>query len=651
MKRKIKLRRTVITAMAALLTLSSCDYLNVLPPEQVGPEDTMKDEQATLGFLFSCYNAIRLTNALKYESWEASTDEFVEPGVKNRQGQRVAWNQLSSTSYPDYWESLYSYIGQCHLFQREIKQQEPLGMTQETKDAWTVETEFVKAYYHSRLLALYGPIPIINEYPSQNIPTSAMPGRYHYDYVVDYCVNLLDSVAKLLPATRPDAEWGRATKGAALAYKSRILLYAASPLWNGSFPDRDWKNTNFETPGYGKELVSRQYDPHKWERALDAAKEAIRVNENEGGRRLFTVEDAMTLATIQQVPLPYIPGMDENAAATEEERDSIINFKQHVLAMRYLIHSTEADGNKEFIFGLHDTSSQQNVSATSPLRIIYRNSRWTSGFAAVSPTLYTIEHFYTKDGMLPSNDEHFAKQSDWFTSAGVDRPEVIKLHVNREPRFYAWMSFDGDNFSEKMVNGNPLRMNMRSNQAQGYSPTAYNRDYSVTGYHTKKWTQPNINYGSASGDNIKRYIYPEFRLAELYLNAAEAAAALGRNEEALQYLNPIRERAGIPALTMDMVEKSGMSLTDWVRNERFVELWGEGKRYYDVRRWMIAPERLAPAAYEGLNAISKENPTMEEFNQPTRINQQFQWNNRMYMMPISSKEVYSNPQLIQAPGY
>lgn len=93
-------------------------------------------------------------------------------------------------------------------------------------------------------------------------------------------------------------------------------------------------------------------------------------------------------------------------------------------------------------------------------------------------------------------------------------------------------------------------------------------------------------------------------------------------------------------------------MMDWVRNERFIELWGEGHRFYDVRRWMIAPQVLRASVREGLNVQGAGmNPTFNELNQRTVVNQQFQWSNRMYLWPIKSDEIYNNPQLVQAPEY
>ena len=119
---------------------------------------------------------------------------------------------------------------------------------------------------------------------------------------------------------------------------------------------------------------------------------------------------------------------------------------------------------------------------------------------------------------------------------------------------------------------------------------------------------------------------------------------------ALDNLNVIRERAGIEKLTQDDIT-SQMSLDDWIRNERYVELFAEGHRYYDVRRWMIAPQVLKAGVREGLNAIEKKDPTFEEFNKRVVIDQPFQWDDRMYLLPVKSSEIYSNPQMVQAPLY
>lgn len=657
-------------AMVPAFMITSCDYLDVYPPEQAGPEDTMEDKELTINFLTSCYHAVLNMNPLYYNNFMQSTDEYVNPPLWNDDSQKTAWNQLNGEVSPNTWELCYGYIGQCHLFLREIARQNPMDVTEEDKQAWINEVNFLKAYYHYRLLEAYGPIPIMEEYPSQNITNDEIPGRRHYDYCVDYIVGLLDQCINsgLLPPVREGNEWGRATSTAAKALKARLLIQAASPLWNGSFPFPDWKNKRLTgdeeyDSKYGLELVSHTYDPSKWEKALEASLDALNYALNEGQRKLFDVEDGMALFNIMS-------GLDINdifvPTANGEPVDE--NFVKHVIALRIMMSSYENQGNRENIWAYYtgnDSRSLRRKDANFPIRIIYKNNSWQHGYAANAPTLYSVEHFYTKDGYIPAQDPNFADESEWFQRAGVEgenRGDIIKLNVNREPRFYAWIAFDGDDYAPRMANGEPLTLDMKSSNdartglpGNGWS-SQFNRDYSVTGYLCKKFCQINQenNESDSNGTagNAEDYPMPIFRLAELYLNVAECYAELGQTAEALKYLNPIRLRAGIPELTEQMIATSGMNIIDWVRNERFVELWGESIRYFDVRRWMIAPQQLAANAREGLNVQENyPDPSFEEFNQRAIIRQNFQWENRMYLLPILNKEVYAAPRLVQAPNY
>lgn len=630
--------------------LTSCNYLDVLPPETVGPEDTMKDKNAVFDFLISCYSGVK-DLPTSYNSYESSTDEFCQSEYWSENGQKLLRGQITPTASPYYWTDYYGYIGQCHLFLRELGRNAPTTLSDAEKREYGAEAEFLKAYYHFRLLNFYGPIPVISEYAPQDIPTADIPGRSHYDYVVDYIVNTLDSVAQILPATRDAANWSRATSCIAKALKSRTLLYAASPLWNGSFPFPDWKNTSYETPGYGNELVSSKYDASKWQKALEAALDAIKEAENAGGHELFSRElgNQMAASVSGGLPLPFVPGVDETTG-TEEQKAEARKFKETVQALRYMMASRPDRGNKEFIWAVH-TDDVTTRYACLPRNICHiEGDQWHQGWTAENPTLYSVEHFNTKNGLLPKDDPNFSDEANWLKSANIpDHGDIINLNTNREPRFYAFFTFDGDQFSPIIRDGSPLWMEMKRSEDgyQGYAPSKANRDYSTTGYFVKKWYSPELRY-SASSHNQTTWPHSLFRLAELYLNAAECYAALGQDDKALEYVNVIRERAGIRGLTN--ADLQYRSATDWVRNERFIELWGEGHRYYDLRRWTLAPTHLKSGVIEGLNS-KVENASFEVFNQRRPVLESYLWTDRMYLMPISSSEVYANPQMVQAPGY
>ena len=536
-------------------------------------------------------------------------------------------------------------------------------MTADDKDEYKGECYFLDAYYHFRLLNTYGPIPVIDRLMDTNIAKEDMPGRSHYDYCVDYIVRRLDQAAELLPATRDLADKGRADATICKCIKARILLYAASPLWNGSFYDKSWQNTNYETPGYGKELVSTQYSRAKWERALTACQEALTVAKS-AGYHLFTVEEANSIAEKQKVGLPFIPGREEDNAEN-------IAFKERVRMFQYLVASNESDGNSELIWAVNTermgVSDYWPVRASMPAKIIIGNGGvWHSmgGWSFNAPTLNSAQRFYTENGLLPENDGDFYSKDQWYTrfyegtvsppleQNDIDKEgvknDIIKFNAKREARYYAWIAFDGCQYFTQIRNGEPLWLNLKNNKTNGYNPG--DRNYVGTGFLTKKFITPDIKLDRTDKITGNTTRLPFIRMSELYLNLAECYAALGQDDDALEQLNVVRRRAGFDDLSVSDMAGMNMSVTDLVRNERFVELFKEGHRYYDIRRWKIAPQVSGAGKIYGLNNCVL-NPSFEEFNQPVLMNQPLRWYNRLYILPPDDNEVYSNTQLVQAPNY
>ena len=367
---------------------TACNYLDVVPPETADFDDTMRDKDDAIGFLYSCYSGTNYSAPCNnLGALESSTDEFVNPLLWGYLGQQVSWDQLSSTYVSNWgpaalpWNSCYDYLGHCHLFVKTLDELNPVGVSLNDRQRWKAEILFLQAYYHFRLLEAYGPIPIIEHYYLPNTPKSEFPGRSHIDYCVDKIVGWLDEAAKVLPATVDVNDLGRATSVASKALKARVLLYAASPLWNGGFPFTGWKNTNYETPGYGKELVSLNYSRDKWVRAKTACQEALDLALAEGGRALFDLQTSESLRTMHQLNLPNIPGTSDD-------------FKKRVMQMRYMMCSAETEGNREVIWGIVTDRLSTNAVEAVPHWVVTKNdgSAW-GGVCAMSPLLYAVEHF------------------------------------------------------------------------------------------------------------------------------------------------------------------------------------------------------------------------------------------------------------------
>ena len=663
----------IIGIAASALLLASCEFLDVVPAKRADFEDAMKNKDAVESWIYGRgYHEIQWQNPFYYWTIEQTTDDFVLPEGQAQDEAReknylMSHGMITSGNVPDTWWALYGAIGYINLFEQQLEEQNPSFLTEADKSLYRAHAKFLKAYYYLRVLQKFGPMAIVESYADPSTDKSSFPGRSHFDYCVEYICRLLDDACADggLPVANYNEQsgYGKGNQVICAALKSRLRLLAASPLWNGSFPFSQWQNTNFETPGYGKELVSYSFDIEKWRKAKTAARDAIDIAEA-NGRHLVTMSEMETMAASDKISTTnaayWIPGLD---TSTPEG----VEFYKRVLLMRYAMASDETMGNHELIWtvlgkGQWYLTTMSLVWGSLPRRIIKKNDgNWQYCYSHINPTLETVEAFYTKNGKLPKDDPDFTPQSDWLKSANLERPEVINLNVNREPRFYAWINFDGCDIGPYLVAGKPLRLDLRSYEACGYSPDYAQGDLPQTGYLNNKFIAPAERYDYDGSYTDFDYPTPLIRLNEMYLNLAEACAELYMNgdgselQNALDAVNVIRERAGIPLLTAaDCGDGEGqMSIRDWVRNERRIELYAEGYRYYDLRRWCIAAKHLSAGCRTGLDCfVSKRvNPTIEEFNTRVKVDDNYQWFDRMYLLPLAADEVYSNPQMVQAPGY
>lgn len=625
--------------LSAGLLMTSCDFLEIVPPEQADMEDATANSDRTEAFLYSCYNNIE--SPINYTLLEASADEFALPSVWGGNPFNFAYDRATPSNSPQNWNLNYKYIGQIHLFLENLPKAK--GITEQQRNEWTAEVYFLLAYYHFQNLRLYGPSPITESRISQDTPSSQYGGRVHYDAMTNWIVDILDKhviEGYKLPIERDVNTRGRATHAIACALKARVLLYAASPLWNGNFPYKDWKNKVTSSYGgidYGYELVSKTYDPQKWERARIACEEAIKEAEMAGHKLYGTTADDLEFK-VKNISLDniYIPG-----GASED-------FKKRVLMLRHLVTTRYNEGNTEYVWGVSDDADWVPYNCMMPYRVLQKNNGdWIQGYNSYSPYLNAMENFFMADGSFLDK-----KRPNLLEKANVDanRPDITQLCIDREPRFYAWMAFDHGDWGTMVANGKPVRLEFKKSGLQGFNPTDHYRDHCVTGFLAQKFVRPDRQWDKSGNVNNEKYQRPLIRMAELYLSLAECYAAQNNIPKALENLNKVHERAGLPAITGKDITAE-QTLMKWIQNERYVELYGEGHRFYDVRRWMIAPEVLAAGVREGLDAETITNPTFDQFNRRIKVNQPYKWTNRMYIAPLIQSEIGKNTNLVQAPGY
>ena len=442
----------------------------------------------------------------------------------------------------DVWAADYKYIRYCNIFFANIGSVKVDAGNAALKSELTGEMHFIRGYLYFDLLEHYGGVPIITQVYDLN-DTSFSIKRNSYDECAAFVASEADSAAALLPAVQDANDVGRANSVAALALKSRVLLFDASPLNNTSD------------------------DPGRWQKAADAAKAAIDLAAG-NGYALYEPSDYRRIF------------LDKN--------------------------------NSEILFSWN----MNNVPGTGLDLWCSPNSY--NGWSVFEPSQNLVDQFEMANGKLIGDP-----------GSGYD---PLKPYVGREPRFYADILYNG-----AFYRGDTVQVYAGGKDSPA-GPQGWNA--TLTGYNWRKYMDETYDFNSYGGS--QNWII--FRLAELYLNYAEAENALGNDGAALQYVNKLRERTcvNLPDLVV-----TGSALTDKIRHEREIELCFEAQRAFDVRRWMIAGvTENVPVG--GVSVV--RNPDGSFTYTPIAV-QQKSFKPAFYFWPINRTEMRRNTLLVQNPGY
>jgi starch-binding outer membrane protein, SusD/RagB family len=233
---------------------------------------------------------------------------------------------------------------------------------------------------------------------------------------------------------------------------------------------------------------------------------------------------------------------------------------------------------------------------------------------------------------------------------------TVKMHFDRENRFYASVGFDGGKWfgQGKYDDSDMWTIKGKLGQHTGIVLTT---NYSPTGYWPKKLVHYQ-NYFSGSGSASYSVVwYPVIimRLADLYLLYAEAKnEADGPNAESYKYINKIRNRAGLIDLEEAWTNfaknpnyhttKDG--LREIIHQERQIELAFESHRLYDLRRWKKAIEVLN----QPIKGWSVNQSTIDGYYKETTVFTP-EFKSRNQLEPIKDKDLLTNMNLVQNPGW
>ncbi|MDR1221657.1 MAG: RagB/SusD family nutrient uptake outer membrane protein [Tannerella sp.] len=623
--------RFLLGWLIVLLSGSCSDFLGLIPDNVTTLSHAFAMRNEAERYLFTCYSYLP-------RHGNPGQDPAMEGGDEiwrlNNQGSAyfsLARGYQSKTSpYGDnYWVNLYRGLRDCNIFLENIDNVPDIYETERYQ--WIAEVKVLKAYYHFYLVQMYGPVPLIKE----NMPVDASIDevktvRDPVDSCFAYIVNLIDEAVEFLEPSvytlNRQQEAGRITQPVALALKAKILVTAASDLYNG--------NTDQATLKYpgGQPLFNQEYDAEKWRLAMDACRKAIEVCDY----------DAMKLYVYPEIYQQF----------------RLTDTIRHQLSIR---NSVCERWNSEVIWANTQSYCAIQGSAIPPLNPLYLSNTTPRG--DYSPTLKIVEQFYTRHGVPISEDKTWDYNNRYTlrestAAEGLYIREgytTVYMHFDREPRFYASLGFDGGIWYGQGIYDNAKPSDLFYVQTKKGQRHAAGSDRStVTGYYIKKLIHFENVIGSGTY-SVSGYPWPVIRLADLYLLYAEALnEAEGPGEDVYQYLNRVRERAGLPtvedawdnySITPDKY-RSQSGLREIIRSERLNELAFEGQRFWDLRRWKTA----AGILNNPVQGWDRQQESAEAYyRKATLFDQTF--GSKDYFWPINDNQISVNPNLIQNLGW
>jgi hypothetical protein len=572
---------------------SCSEVLDKAPDGSLSMDEVFADPDKVEGLLNRCYENIPQKGYL-YFFYDPLVVALSDDGWSSEDGQDQALALLykdvtSASSHPmtdrddvmngnvfQYWSRYWPQIRLCSQFIENIDN--AAVKSEENRARFKAEAHLLRAYFYSELVKWFGSVPILDGTVSFDADFSVLrrnPVPEVAAFIASDCDEAIRT-AELPWRITETSDRLRVNKALAHAIKTKMLLFAASPLHNGG-------NTAL------------------WEDAYQAGKVAVQQLKN-NGYELFTTCTA-----------PTIFGTGDAAA-------------------------------------FHQLACQEADISASPRdkETIWQNNRtvdvWKTGYigcgedgtfkCGTCPTQELIDAFETIDGQPvlnlanPYSDE-FHLQPNYNTANSLyDRNDP---YANRDPRMYVTALLNGSKFIWN--NGEEKTVETFTGGAHAPSFDPSNRYYSRTGYYFKKMVTP----GASNTNGINTPGWKYYRLGELLLDYAEAAAEAAHLSDALEAVNEVRDRVNMPPLD-DNLSQSELILR--IRNERRVEMAWEEQRYFDLRRWQQPNGNLsATCKYFTAMVTTKNGNSLSYARRNISTTPRGGWQNRDLLLPIPLAEV------------
>lgn len=557
MKKYIYLLLTIVLAGS----FGSCKDALELPADgRISYESIFSDRNRTMGYLNQCY-AYRMGYGIDQAA--AYTDDAQSVNDVSSYSAATKWyaGQVGASNwiFPSWWSNYYQGIRYCNVFIKTIPTATAFALPAE-RAGWAAQAKALRALYYLGLIKDYGPVPLITE---------------AYDFDHNFAADKRSKVWEIVKQILQDTDEALAADGAEdMTYEAKGFRWILGDNYANmmhravAYAIRSQAILLAVSPLYAQE----EGNPYTWEDAAKITKEAL----------------DQCLAHDYQLftELPLIKSDAHDA-----------------YAFYFLTpYSYSRTTDKETIYSLGGY-----INAWKEYGLPTNKQQISAGF---SPSQELIDCYETKDGW---------PVIDGYADANHLRPNIVAQsgyndqypYEDRDPRFYSSIYYNG---ATRHLDKPDEKVKIYDNAMPKDSSCAISAtlvQYTRTGYYLRKYNRHTSSFEKPNEGQLRA-----FRLAELYLNFAEAAnrASYGPTGKvpgvsgqpdmsALEAVNIIRDRAGMPEV-QSVYTTDAETFEKRIRNERRVEFAFETLRFYDIRRWKALGDG---AVVTGMRATKDEN--------------------------------------------
>ena len=481
-------------------------------------------------------------------------------------------------NYSDYFTFVWTGVRKAYLYMNNVDRVP--DMTDEEKALRKAECKMIIATNYLLALRHIGGLPILTDAVDASNQDADF-SRKTVQQVLDFICNLCDEAAEVLPWQVDNSDFGRMSKGAALATKARALLFCASPLFNAPEPYLEAQEPSTQNVAKVVEDPALMtwmgdYNKQRWQDAADACKAFLDANDASSN--------------------PYALVMPEGN--TEDDYRTAFNSS----------YGTRCNGEIILAGGLTTTTFWVSYFLYYMGCSYYKRpggyEDFGVGYGGGDVTLNYVDMFQNVDGTPSSYSEsikafpYHEEMTDVYDEDGNVSGQKANRYYDgdinhtpfqgKDPRLYESVMIPADKFRNRIVEGWLGGVERGEEGEEGY----------ISGFHIRKylWDYDQATFGD------RPFCWSVLRLPEIYLSYAEALNELGRTEEALKWLNKTRQRVGLPDMTMELLalNHSGKTLPEYsyldgnaylreeILDERAREFSLEDNRWFDIARWKRA---------------------------------------------------------------